>query len=88
MGGIAHGAHHPPLCGVCLVLGSVYHIFTSLYRLYVKRERPRMVPTIKDLYDAINMVRYNLGLIDEHPKMPKFNFGEKLSIGPLSGARR
>lgn len=66
-----------------LVLGSVYHVFTSVYRLYVKRERPRMMPTVKDLYDAINMLRYNLGLIDEHPKMPKFNFGEKVEYWAL-----
>lgn len=60
-----------------LVAGSVYHIFTSAYRLYVKRERPRMMLNRQDLFDLIGFVRYNLGLTDEHPKMPKFNFGEK-----------
>lgn len=61
-----------------LVFGSVYHIFTSGYRLFVKRERMRMALSMQDLRDAINTVRYNLGLINEHPKMPKFNFGEKV----------
>lgn len=60
-----------------LVAGSVYHVFTSAYRLYVKRERPRMALNRQDLTDAITYVRYNLGLTDEHPRMPKFNFGEK-----------
>lgn len=60
-----------------LVAGSVYHVFTSAYRLYVKRERPRMMLNRQDLVDLIGFVRYNLGLTDEHPKMPKFNFGEK-----------
>lgn len=60
-----------------LVVGSVYHLFTSAYRLYVKRERMRMTPTKKDFWDAVNTVRYNLGFSDEHPKMEKFNFGEK-----------
>ncbi len=60
-----------------LVVGSVYHVFTSAYRLYVKRERIRMVPEKKDLTDLIDFVRYNLGLSDEHPRMAKFNFGEK-----------
>ena len=60
-----------------LVAGSVYHVFTSAYRLYVKRERPRMMLNGQDLTDVINFVRYNLGLTDEHPKLPKFNFGEK-----------
>ena len=60
-----------------LVAGSVYHLFTSAYRLYVKRERPRMMLNREDLFDLIAFLRYNLGLTDEHPKMPKFNFGEK-----------
>jgi cytochrome b subunit of formate dehydrogenase len=60
-----------------LVLGSVYHIFTSAYRFFVKRERMRMIPVRQDLYDLVNTVRYNLGLIPTPPKLPKFNFGEK-----------
>lgn len=60
-----------------LVIGSVYHIFTSAYRFFVKRERMQMAPEKKDLTDLIGYVRYNLGLTDEHPRMAKFNFGEK-----------
>lgn len=60
-----------------LVSGSVYHLFTSAYRFFVKRERHRMIPERRDLEDLWHWVRYNLGLADDHPKMPKFNFGEK-----------
>lgn len=60
-----------------LIIGSFYHIFTSAYRFYVKRERMQMVPEKKDLTDLIDYVRYNLGFSDEHPRMGKFNFGEK-----------
>lgn len=83
MGGIQQVRIIHRYAAFALVLGSVYHLFTSVYRLYVKRERPRMVPVKKDLFDAINMVRYNLGLSDEHPKMPKFNFGEKVEYWAL-----
>lgn len=83
MGGIQQVRIIHRYAAFALVLGSVYHVFTSVYRLYVKRERPRMMPTVKDLYDAINMLRYNLGLINEHPKMPKFNFGEKIEYWAL-----
>ena len=62
---------------VVLILGAVYHIFTSAYRLFVKQERMRMMPVKQDLYDLIDTVRYNLGRRDTPPKMPKFNFGEK-----------
>jgi cytochrome b subunit of formate dehydrogenase len=60
-----------------LVAGSVYHLFTASYRLFVKHERMRMVPDRKDLQDLGDTVRHNLGMLAEAPKMRKFNFGEK-----------
>jgi formate dehydrogenase gamma subunit len=63
---------------IFLILGTVYHLFTSGYRAYVRREPMRMILTPKDFWDALDTVRYNLGFSDKHPKMPKFNFGEKL----------
>lgn len=60
-----------------LVAGSFYHLFTSAYRFFVKRERMRIAPEKKDVRDAFDYVRYNLGLSDEPPRMRKFNFGEK-----------
>lgn len=60
-----------------LVLGTVYHLFTSTYRLFVKRERMRVLPRIKDVWDLRDWVLHNLGLKAEAPKMTKFNFGEK-----------
>jgi len=62
---------------VVLVLGTVYHLLTSAYRLFVKREDMRMLPELKDGYDLRDTVAYNLGFSDEPPRMPKFNFGEK-----------
>ena len=63
-----------------LVLGSVYHLFTSAYRLYVRREKNRMLPDRKDATDLADYVKYNVGMSEEHPKMRKFNFGEKLEF--------
>lgn len=65
------------VAAVVLVLGSVYHIYTSAYRFFVKHERMQMLPDWKDWTDLRDTIRYNLGLIKEHPKMRKFNFGEK-----------
>jgi formate dehydrogenase gamma subunit len=78
MGGIetTRLIHH--YSAVILVLGSIYHLFTSAYRLFVKRERMRILPRMKDVTDLWDYVRFNLGLIKNHPKMTKFNFGEKL----------
>jgi cytochrome b subunit of formate dehydrogenase len=60
-----------------LVVGSFYHLFVSGYRLFVKRERMRVLPRWKDALDLRDWVLFNLGFNDEHPKMTKFNFGEK-----------
>lgn len=63
---------------IILVVGSIYHMFTSAYRFFVKRERMRMLPEKKDLQDLIQTVKHNLGFTDEAPRMGKFNFGEKV----------
>jgi formate dehydrogenase gamma subunit len=78
MGGIetTRLIHH--YSAVILVLGSIYHLFTSAYRLFVKRERMRIMLRAKDGRDVFDYVRYNLGLIKNHPRMTKFNFGEKV----------
>lgn len=60
-----------------LIVGTVYHVFTSAYRLYVKRERMRIMFRPSDLRDLIDTIRHNLGFLPHPPKMPKFNFGEK-----------
>jgi formate dehydrogenase gamma subunit len=63
---------------IILILGTVYHLFTSGYRFYVKREPMRMLLNLDDARDIWDTIRFNLGFTRHHPKMPKFNFGEKL----------
>lgn len=60
-----------------LILGSVYHILTTSYRFFVKHEQMGMVPDRKDAEDLRDYVLFNLGRRDHHPRMRKFNFGEK-----------
>ena len=61
-----------------LIAGAAYHLLTGAYRFFVKRERMRIIPDKKDAIDVKDTVAFNLGLKDEHPKMRKFNFGEKV----------
>lgn len=61
-----------------LIVGSVYHLFTSAYRLFVKREEMRIMLNPKDFRDIWDTIHYNLGFTSTPPRMPKFNFGEKL----------
>jgi cytochrome b subunit of formate dehydrogenase len=60
-----------------LIVASIYHLITGAYRFYVKRERMRILPDMKDVTDVRDFVLYNIGVRKEHPKMRKFNFGEK-----------
>jgi formate dehydrogenase gamma subunit len=78
MGGIEFTRIIHRWAAIILVIGSIYHLFTSAYRFFVKRERMRMLPVKQDLQDLIQTVKHNLGLTDEAPRMPKFNFGEKM----------
>ena len=77
MGGIETVRYIHRWSAVILILGSVYHLLTSFYRLYVKHERMRMLPDVKDALDMRDTVAYNLGFSDDPPRMRKFNFGEK-----------
>jgi cytochrome b subunit of formate dehydrogenase len=60
-----------------LIAASIYHLITGAYRFYVKRERMRILPDKKDALDVRDYVLHNIGVRKEHPKMRKFNFGEK-----------
>jgi formate dehydrogenase gamma subunit len=77
IGGIEFARHIHRWAAIVLILGTVYHLLTSTYRLFVKHERMRMLPDVKDAIDLRDTVAYNLGFDDEPPRMRKFNFGEK-----------
>jgi formate dehydrogenase subunit gamma len=57
----------------------VYHVTYLFSRIAVQRQYGcfRMVPTFKDLSDAVQTVRYFLGLATEKPKFGRFNYLEK-----------
>lgn len=77
MGGIETVRLIHRVAAFVLIAGTVYHLITSGYRFYVKREYMGMVPDLKDAKDARDTVLHNLGIKEEQPKMRKFNFGEK-----------
>lgn len=60
------------------LLEAIYHLVYVGYSLWVKNRRATMLPTIKDARDAIQTLRYNLGLSKEPPKMPRYNYAEKM----------
>lgn len=66
------------IAATVFLLQAIYHVVVVGYKLYVLRMRPSMLPGVKDAKDAIQSLTYNLGVTKEPPKMPRYNFAEKM----------
>ncbi len=66
------------IAAVTFFLEGVYHFIVMFYLLYVKRKSATMMPGIKDITDALGSFVYNLGFKKEPPKMPRYNYTEKM----------
>lgn len=66
------------LASIVFVLQAVVHFAVLGYKMIVLRREASMVPTLKDGQDAIQSFLFNLGLTKKAPRMPHFNFTEKM----------
>ena len=66
------------IAATVFLLEAVYHAVVVGYKLFVMRLAPSMLPGIKDATDAINTATYNLGISKKAPKLPRYNFAEKM----------
>ncbi len=66
------------IASVGLMLGTVYHLGSASYKIYVKRSRMFMLPTLKDIRAAWDSVLYNIGRIKNRPQQGRYTFDEKL----------
>ena len=66
------------IAATVFVLEGVYHLVHLGYLLYVQKKEASMIPTIKDAKDALQTFLFNLGITKEAPKMPRYNFSEKV----------
>ncbi len=73
--------HH--YSAIVFALLAIYHIIELAYKMYVRRVELTMLPGLRDVTDALDVVRYNLGLTKEHPKLPRYNFAEKAEYWAL-----
>ncbi len=67
--------HH--IAAAIIVIMSAYHIIVIAYKIFVLRVRWTMFPRLQDALDALDIVRYNLGLTKERPRLPRYSFEEK-----------
>ncbi len=68
--------HH--VLGTVMALQLVWHIAEGIWLHLVRRLDMPMVPTLKDVRDFIQQIRFNLGLVSEPPAMDRYGFAEKL----------
>lgn len=62
---------------IVLMVGVIYHLGTTGYKMFVKRSKLSMLPTIDDIKAAWEIFLYNLGIKDKFPQQGRFTFDEK-----------
>ena len=65
MGGIEQVRVFHHTFAVILILVSIAHAVQLGYRVYVQRTPLSMLPTLKDVTDFVDSLKYNLGLSEE-----------------------
>ncbi len=77
MGGIERVRllHH--FAAITFVVQSIYHLLVLGYKIFVQHTEMSMLPGVKDMSDAIAVVKFNLGLTRERPLLPRYSFEEK-----------
>jgi formate dehydrogenase gamma subunit len=73
--------HHT--AAIVLMVLAVYHIGAVGYRVFVRRSRLSMLPTLEDVRAAFQALRYNLGLTKQRPQQGRYTFEEKVEYWAL-----
>lgn len=66
------------IAATIFAIEGIYHGVIAVYVLFVQRKRATMIPGIKDGVDAYQFLLHNIGIGKKPPKMPRYNFAEKL----------
>lgn len=77
MGGIESIRVIHRILATILMAEAIYHGGILTYKLFVLGRKATMIPGPRDLRDVLQWIAYNLGLRQEHPHLPRYNFGEK-----------
>jgi formate dehydrogenase gamma subunit len=78
MGGIEAVRIIHRIAAVIFMMVMVYHFIMVAYKLFVLRLRPTMLLGLNDARDLFDSLRYYFGLRTERPKLPRYNFAEKI----------
>jgi formate dehydrogenase gamma subunit len=78
VGGIENTRLIHRTAAVILMIEVVYHLGAVVYRVYVRRYRLSMLPTMDDAKDAVQALLYNFGLAKNPPQGGRYTFDEKV----------
>jgi len=78
LGGIENTRTIHHISAIVLSLLAIFHVFYVGYKIYVLKRPLTMLPGLKDVRDAVGLLKYNLGLSPRPPEMDRYNFGEKI----------
>ncbi|HLC27066.1 MAG TPA: cytochrome b/b6 domain-containing protein [bacterium] len=70
--------------GILFALLAVMHLGTILVGVLAGRIKPILIPTLKDFRDAIQQLRYYVGLSDEHPQFDRYDYKQKFEYWGLA----
>ncbi len=73
--------HH--VAATILMLVAIYHLIGLGYKIFVLRQRMKMLPSLQDMRDAWTAFAYNLGLGKSRPQLDRYSFEEKAEYWAL-----
>ncbi|MFL5262761.1 MAG: formate dehydrogenase subunit gamma [Anaeromyxobacteraceae bacterium] len=82
-GGIDSARWIHRFCGWTLALSTVFHFGSALFTIAGKQTRLTMIPTQRDFTDAMDTLRYYLGLKDHGPAYDRYDYKQKFEYWGL-----
>ena len=83
MGGIETARVIHRFFAAILVIESFYHAFYVVLGTLRGKIEPHMVPKVKDFVDALQMLKYSIGVAPEHPKFDRYDYRQKFEYWGL-----
>jgi cytochrome b subunit of formate dehydrogenase len=71
------------ICGILLAVSTVVHFSSAVLLMLGKKTFFSMVPTKKDFQDAIQQLKYYLGMAEHQPMYDRFTYKEKFEYWGL-----
>jgi cytochrome b subunit of formate dehydrogenase len=87
MGGVDRARWLHRACGITFAALAVIHVSGAVYEVVVRKQRLSIVPVKQDFLDAIQTLRYYLGVTERHPSFDRFDYRQKFEYwGLILGA--